>query len=301
MEQSTRIPLRLEFDDSFRHREEFVERVVKTGMFSLKKVNRSYFSSIVESILKDEDPMPIIRETEPEIDGVPHMSLLVREASFFHSQSIVFVYSSAMSEEVFSHRCMEALCAFRARNRRVILKNTGLYAIRTLFGTSDASRKELADAYFMDGNYESALYMYTRTSSMGVCRRMSEICRALVGADMLGDPLAFDVAIFHRRFDVLYAAVEALPFDAKMAAQYYLVKQEMSQHMRVLLEYGCCKGFTIIGDRQRLSSVLCSLKRFVSCEGALASSTRAGSSFWDDCRRALDFEFGDGPDGAKNH
>lgn len=297
-----RIPLKLEFDENFGCREEFAERLARTGIFSLRKLNRNYFSSIVDSILRDEDPLPIIDASEPEIDGSPHMILCVGGAtSSEHSQSTAFVYHTGMTEEDFNLRCLEALDALKARNEGVILNGTGLRALKAFFGISSLSKKELADAYFMNKDYESALYIYARLSSLGICRRMSEICRALMDIDMLGDPLSLDIMIFYKKFDTLYAISGDLPFDAKLAVQYYLTKQGLPQHMRVLLEYSCCKGFSTIKDSKRLFSTLDSLKSFAGCKNtSSATDVQASSNFWIDCKQALEFEFGDGPgDAAK--
>lgn len=291
-----KIPLKLEFDKGFECEEEFAERLAKSGVFSLKRPNRTYFSSIADSILRDEDPLPIIDGSEPEMDGSPHMSLFVKDTvSSSHSREVVFAYDSVMADEDFRQRCLETLDALKARAEQVILNNTGLRALKALFTATGASKKELADAYFMSGNYENALYIYARLEDQGACRRMSEICRALLGIEMLGDPLSLDVMMFYKRFGILYAVSGSLPFDAKLAVQYYLTKQGLPQYMRVLLEYSCCKGFSVAKDRQKLLSTLDSLRGFISCKSkSVAANAWESRSFWKDCKRALEFEFDSG-------
>ncbi|ELA42709.1 uncharacterized protein VICG_00024 [Vittaforma corneae ATCC 50505] len=251
-----RIPVDLSIQSKELQMNDVFNRFKTSKVFVPKTLCKSYFSLIVASILEDKDPVSIINENIPEIDGQLYISLTItNNRSFCSDGALIFIYTENMDDEEFDQECnrVQSLIIQKLSKERVFkdnLKQKTAYSIVYSILSTISSSKDAANVYFIQRDYKNALLEYGGISKQypELSRRMSEICRVILGYKPLLEPLAFDILLLNQMYDSLCEISSILPFDAKLAIQYYLTDKSINSKLKMIFLYQCCVNFKLCND-----------------------------------------------------
>lgn len=282
-------PLKIEFNDSFGQKEEFVSRISKIHRFLIRTPVKNYFSRIVEAIFNDEDPMQVMEKHIPEDETIPHMEIYVKSPlTTAQSQKIIFDYDPDWNDDEFYDSCKSAENSYFTKMKRAISGNYGISVIKGLFGTSVNANNILGDAFFVNKEYEKALVVFTNFSRQEKNTRMIELCKALLGHTLTNHFLSTDILLLYLSEDKLYEVAESLPFEQAIAIKYYLLGRNLPVHRRLLLSYACCQGFIEMKYRKNFENCKKILLNETNCK--IANKSGAEYEFWRDLKGLLDGE-----------
>lgn len=280
-----KIPVHLNIDSPDLPRDEVVSRFRNSRLFTPKQLCKNYFSVLVSCILDGGDPNSVIDENVPEIEGQLLVEItVVAELPADSAEGVLFVYTAGMSAELFEDECERTRATLvREAEKRCEKERKQLGFIGSLVSSLSGSL-EAAHLSFIKSDYKGALAAYSGVSKRypELARRMCEICRLILGQEPVVDPLALDVFILNHMYTSLYKMIGILPFDAKLAVQYYLIDKEIPAKRKMILLNQCRENFRIAGNSERAED--CAAKLTGMVDEIIAADTSSDSSrgvlFW---------------------
>jgi len=271
-----KIPIRLNIQSTEINVDEVTRRFRSSKLFCPKRLCDNYFSLIVAAILDGSDPIGIIQDCIPDIDGQIHIELVVADNRT--GGAAVFVYTRDMTDQAFEMECdrvrSEIILDMSRRER------TPLSIIRSLMQSSSITA-ENANLQFVTGDYRGALAGYAAIAKQfpELSRRMCEVCHILLDERTVGEPLAFDVLMVAQRYDELYELSGSLPFDARVAVRYYLKDKDIGVKRQMIVLNLCYDDFGVTGNREKADGCKSELVRMVE---ATVSTETWNMPFWEE-------------------
>lgn len=275
-----RIPVSLSVQLKEPQEDGIVNRFKNSKVFVPKTLHKNYFSLIVASILEDRDPINIIDMHIPEIDGQLFISITVTNGQISrHDHEFVFTYTENMNDEEFDQECDRIRTLLVQKLSKDISKQKTPYSIANAILSAVSSSKDAADLYFIQKDYRNALSEYGGISRQypELSKRMCEVCRILLGYKPLLEPLAFDILMLSQMHNSLCEISGILPFDAKLAVQYYLTGRDINIKLKVILLYQCSVSFNLCSNGDKAKA--CYLKLVNAIDGIAAMESH-NLSFW---------------------
>lgn len=250
------IPVSLKIQSESIDLNSFLEKFTKNNIFSQKSICKNYFSIIIQSILLNENPIAIIKQNIPDIEGIMHFELIIttdQNHNIIENHNInVFLYRNDMNDQEFNDECLKVKQSITTKlTNKCSDQNKSLGFIRNLLSPF-VSSKDKADLYFIKNDYKNALFEYSKiqTQYPELSKRMCEVCRILLNNKLSLEPLAFDIYIEMNMFDRLFDLSNKMPFDAKLGIQYYLIGKNINDDKKMILLHLCYKNFKFCKDER---------------------------------------------------
>lgn len=279
---SYKIPIKTKILGSSIDEEILLCKFMNGQLFIPKTVNKNYFSLLVASILKKNDPLKIINNYIPEIDGELYVDMIIDSK---RSEEGVFVHYNEINDDDFEQESNRFLENLKEKLSKRIKPKSQYNFISNFLSTLEPSL-ENSHLLFLRKDYKNALVEYSKLSKKypELSRRMCGICKLEIGVKPDLDPILFDILILYELYDELFEISEKLPFDAKVAIQYYLIEKKISDSKRMVLLYSCFQNFKKMSEYEKAKECFFNLLNMVDC---YIERDNLNSNFWIECKKAL--------------
>ncbi|KAI4290912.1 hypothetical protein PAPHI01_0186 [Pancytospora philotis] len=274
-----RIPISLIFSGEGLDKAKIAGRFVSTGHFALAMSYEEYFHALVQLIMDDEDPAAFINGNEPLFPGQQAVEILVSGDSAASSPDLV-VYGPDMPEDAFLAAVKAQLERIGAKHRKAIEESTGLQYFTRFFSRDSTKKKELAEAYFFTGDYDSAQAQFegVRKAYPEYSGRMVDWCSLLLGTGVLKSCYIIDVLVLMDAAPEMRSIASAVPAWWRMAVEYWLSKHKLPRGRRLLSLYSCMRNFKLVQDRERMNLYADSLLK--ELDDLIGSPVAQRSALW---------------------
>lgn len=250
-----RIPVKIIFRDENIDKNTVLEKFKNETIFYPKELCNDYFSTLIETLLEEKDPLLIINNFLPDINGQMYLEIVVKsENTPTNPNCFEMVYS----QDIDFQESISSLIS-NIRRSKYSVSNGIFNKILPLKNPS----KDIADLYFIDKNYKDALTEYHGLYSQypELSRRMCEICRMILGSKPTLDLLTIDILIFYKKYDDLFDLSKDVLIDLMIPIHLLLSKSDLSIKKRLITAYFCYKNLKKINELDK--SNIC-LQRFES-------------------------------------
>lgn len=247
------------FDENFPYKQEFVLKLQKTKLFSLKTIDEDYFLNISKVLLEDGDPYDYMQIHMPKTEGDEFIEMFVSETlKKEHSNS--FLYDKETTDNEFQNRAAEFFQKYRNTHYRVIEENSGFSFFKKYLEVDPLKKKRYADAllYFKEYNRAISEYKSIYTDFPKYCNRRIGFVKALLltsektDSKIIIELYIWDVVLYLQQNYLLYFISKSLPTDQRQGVEYWLSKQNLNGK-RMILNYINFKNFIDLKQSERVN------------------------------------------------
>ena len=276
------------FDESFTYQHEFVDRLKRTGLFSMRKPTEDYFTSIASLLLDDKDPVEFIMNNEPVFEREDSIEINVAGTK---ANLTSFVYFPEMTDSDFNSQALNLLQKYKNNYFKIISENSGLNFYKKYLGTDCIKKKRLGDAFFYFQEYENALSIYSKLKNEYpmYCNRRIGWCKILLNQIDVSEPHIFDIFIFYSKYNSLYYTSKNLERRIRSGVEYLLSKKYLSPEKRLLIFYNCFKNFMDMRMQKKVDEYIDLINNEIRQNGNTDVPER--KDLWLDVRNKIEAEF----------
>lgn len=237
-----RIPVKITFNDENINKMEVLDKFRNETIFYPKEIHLDYFSTIMSVLLEEKDPLLVINNFVPSVNGQMYLEIGVRsENTAKNANCLEIVYNN---ETDFQESVSYLVC--NVKKRKSSMSDGFFDKILSLRNWS----KDIADLNFIERNYKDALVEYGKLFNRypELSRRMCEICRMILGSKSVLDPIAVDILIFYERYDELFNLAKDLVPEIRIPIFMYLSKSDLTFKKRLITSFCCYENFKSVNE-----------------------------------------------------
>ncbi len=273
-----RIPVKLQFAKDFQYTDKFIDLFMQSNFFSILCDPTYYNKSIIDLIMKDNNPNNFISSYEPFYKGCNCIIIDVT-AEEIKTNNILFVYNPEINDASFLNRSTEITEQVLSKNLEIIRKGGKLKFLNRYIGSFE-NNKDLANAHFLMCEYQIALnyYLSIRKEYPDMSERMVEWCKILLNQTNDFNFKYYDLLILHNKTDMLYSLLNILSDNIKIGIEYWLIKQNLPMRISFLISYSLFIKFLKVKNLEKIDKLHLRFKQKI--ENKIENSENYERYFW---------------------